>query len=388
MTVLHLTTFLQGGAGRCIVDLAMEQQAGGTAPIVVTSASGEDGYENYPEYFSTLRRAGISLHLLDSLFKRDLARNLAVVAALSRTLPLGEIDLVHAHASTPALIGLLLAARAPHPLPVVQTMHGWGIRKSPEQEAADLAVLGLLDAVVTTSAASRLLLVDKGLAAERIHVIPCGLAAHPPEPAADEVAEELRRARARGARVILCVGSVTTNKNQQLLLEALPAVRCGQPLLCAFIGEGPGIAELSRRAEELNIAGTVRFFGHRPNAAAYFAEADLLVVPSRSEGQGLVVLEAFRAGVLVVASDTPALQELVSPDLGFTFASGSSQGLAAAISRAIVLPASGRESMLRRARERFTERFTINAMSESHAELYRTVLAARRHSVSGGTDVY
>jgi glycosyltransferase involved in cell wall biosynthesis len=381
LAVLHLTTFLQGGAGRCIVDLAIEQQAAGMRPMVVTSANGEDGYENYPEYLAALRDAGISLHLLDSLFKRDLARNLSVVADLTHTLQLGEVSLIHAHASTPALIGLLLASRAARPTPVVQTMHGWGIRKSPEQEAVDLAVLGLLDAVVTTSEASSRLLTDMGLPAGRIHVIPCGLAARPPMPAADEVAQELQLARARGARVVLCIGSVTTNKNQQLLLEALPAVTQGQPVLCAFVGEGPGIAELSRRAQELSIGSSVRFFGHQPNAASYLTAADLLVVPSRSEGQGLVVLEAFRAGVLVVVSDIPALQELVSaPDLGVTFASGSSQALAAAINRALELPVSEREMIAGRARKRFADRFTTDAMRESHTELYRTVLASRRLS--------
>lgn len=379
MTVLHLTTFLQGGAGRCIADLALEQNASGMRPIVVASERSEDEYENYPEYLATLRHAGVPVHLLDSLFKRDMTRNLAVVAALTSSLPLEQISVIHAHASVPALIGLLIAARAPRPVPVVQTMHGWGIRKSAEQAAADLAVMRLLDAVATTSNSSRRLLAEMGLPAEMIRVIPCGLAAEPPMPAADEVARELQLARRGGARVILCIGSVNANKNQELLLEALPAVSRERGVLCAFIGEGPGIDELSRRAEELNIAASVRFLGHRPNAACYLPLADLLVAPSRSEGQGLAVLEAFRAGVPVVASDTPALAELVSgPDLGLTFVSGSTQGLAEAITTALTLPASQRETIVRRGQERFAERFTMSRMIESHRELYRTVLDLRR----------
>jgi glycosyltransferase involved in cell wall biosynthesis len=382
MTVLHLTTFLQGGAGRCIVDLALEQQASGLHPIVVTSASGEtsgdQSYENYAEYLATLRRAGIQVHLLDSLFKRDLSRNLAVVAALTHDAGNAEVRLIHAHASTPALIGLLFAARASRTVPVVQTMHGWGIRKSPEQAAADLAVMRVLDAVVTTSHASRRLLAEMGLPDELIRVIPCGLAAEPPVLNRDDVSEELQLARSRGARVILCIGSVTTNKNQQLLVEALPTVSRQQPILCAFLGEGAGIGELSRLAENLHIAGSVRFLGHRPNAASYLAAADLLVAPSRTEGQGLAVLEAFRARVPVVASNTPALEELVSgPDLGLTFASESAEALAAAINRALALPASERETIVRRGWERFATGFTTNRMAAAHAELYRTLLAAR-----------
>jgi glycosyltransferase involved in cell wall biosynthesis len=383
-TILHLTTFLQGGAGRAVVDLALAQQADGLRPVVVASATGKDGYGNYPEYLAALGHAGVSLYLLDSLFTRDLACNLSVVAALQRTLPVGDVTLVHAHAATPARIGLLLADGAPHPLPVVQTMHGWGIGKSPDQAAADIAVLARVDAVVTTSEASSRQLASLGLSAQRIQVIPCGLPAAAPAPRADEVSRALRRARSDGDTVLLCIGSVTANKNQRLLLEALPAALRERSLFCGFIGEGPGIDALSRRAQELGIESRVRFFGQRPSAASYLVEADLLVVPSQSEGQGLVVLEAFRAGVPVAVSDAPALRELVSePDLGVTFASGSKESLAAAMGRALAWPASERAAIIERARTRFASRFTTGVMHQSHAALYRAVLARRCPAMAG-----
>jgi glycosyltransferase involved in cell wall biosynthesis len=264
------------------------------------------------------------------------------------------------------MIGLILASRMPRRVPVVQTMHGWGIRKTAEQQAADLGVLRLLDAVVTTSEASKRLLVEMGLKAETIRVIPCGLAAEPPAPSQDRVMDELRNARAGGRRVILCIGSVTANKNQRLLLEALPAVQRAQPVLCALIGEDDG-------TEKIEETGSVRLFGHRPDAASYLHAADLLVSPSRTEGQGLAVLEAFRAGVPVVASDIPALNELVSaPECGMTFESRSSDSLATAVNRALALPEKERATMVERAALRFKDRFTLGAMHKAHAALYRT----------------
>ena len=219
-----------------------------------------------------------------------------------------------------------------------------------------------------------------GLVTKRVEVIPCGLAAEPPtvidEDEDDDVSRALRLASERGARTLLCLGSVTRNKNQQLLLEALTAVNRQQPVFCAFLGEGARIVELSRRAQDLNLDESVRFFGHRPNAASYLPNADLLVLPSRSEGQGLVVLEAFRAGVPVVVSDAPALLELVSgPHLGVTFTSDSAEALAAAIRRALTLSGSERESIIGSARERFLSRYTTAAMHTSHEALYRAVLA-------------
>ena len=375
VTILHLTTYLQGGAGRCVVDLASAQQAAGIRVIVVTSAVGRDGYENYPEYVRELRQAGVAVYLIDSLFTRDQERHLVVAEALSRLLPPGDVSLVHAHAATPALIGLLFASRAPRPTPVVQTMHGWGHRKSPAQATRDVAVMRLLDAIITTSESSARQLIDLGLAAGMIDVIPCGLAADLPAPVSDDASTELRDARGRGMRTVLCVGSVTSNKNQRLLVEALPEI--GQPALCAFVGEGDS-ADLEERSRELHVADRVRFFGHRPNAAAYLADTDLLVLPSRSEGQGLVVLEAFRAGVLVVASDAPALQEIVSePDFGFVFRSDSISGLAAAVDRALAITESQRQEIAIRARRRFMRTFSIEAMHGAHLTRYGSVLANR-----------
>ena len=376
MTILHLTTYLQGGAGRCVVDLASAQQAAGMRVIVVTSATDHDGYGNYPEYVAALRDSDVAVYRIESLFTRDQRLQLEVAAALSRMLPPGEVTLVHAHASNPALIGLLFASRAPRPTPVIQTMHGWGTRKSPEQAATDLAVMGVIDAVVTTSESSARQLVALGLKVTA-DVIPCGLAAELPPPVSDEVSAELRRASDCGTRAVLCIGSVTANKNQRLLVEALPGIRREQPVLCAFVGEGDSDA-LERRAQQLQIADCVRFFGHRPNAAAYLADTDLLVLPSRSEGQGLAVLEAFRAGVVVVASDTPALQEIVGePGLGFTFRSDSVPELTAAMHRALSLLPPERERMVERARRRFMSRFSIEAMNDAHLALYKLVLANR-----------
>lgn len=383
MVILHLTTYLQGGAGRCITDLALTQQRSGMRPIVVASASPEGGYQNYPEYVATLRAAGISVHLLDSLFARDSARNLSVAAALSGILPARDVSVVHAHASTPARIGCRFAADASSRPPVLQTMHGWGTRKSPEQAVADLATMGQLDAIVTTSDASSRQLAGMGLAAKRMAVIPCGLAATAPAAAADEdeVSRALHVARERGAYVLLCIGSVTRNKNQALLLDALPALLRAQPeqtLFCAVIGEGVEMAKLSRRARDLQIGDCVRFYGHRANAASYLPDADLLVLPSRSEGQGLVVLEAFRAGTLVAVSDAPALTELVSgSERGVTFASDSAEALAGAIRRARALSISEREKITASARTYFRSRFTTQAMHESHEALYRSLLADR-----------
>ena len=65
MRILHLATFLQGGAGRVIVDLALQQHAAGDDITVVTSNTGAPGYGNYPAYVSELAGAGVRLQQVE-----------------------------------------------------------------------------------------------------------------------------------------------------------------------------------------------------------------------------------------------------------------------------------------------------------------------------------
>jgi L-malate glycosyltransferase len=377
--ILHLTSFLQGGAGRCITDLALGQRQRGAGVTVVTSATGEAGYGNYPEYIEQLIAAGVRVESHDSLFKRDLALNLAVVDALRQVLPVSSIDIIHAHAAVPALAGLLVSRQAPAPIPVVQTMHGWGTRKTEEQRAQDLAVMRLVDRVITTSSASRDLLVGMGLHADHIVSIPCGLAARAPQAAPpDDLTRDLTAARTRGAQVLVCIGSVTENKNQRLLVDVVSRVSRESSVFCAFIGEGPLIEELMRGAADRSLDDVIRFYGHRPNAAAYIPACDVLVLPSRTEGQGLAVLEAFRAGVLAVVSDIPTLTELVTHGrTGLTFVSDNADALAAAIHEALSLSPTDRERMTNCAQDRFAASFMTQAMLDAHHTLYARLIARR-----------
>jgi len=200
-------------------------------------------------------------------------------------------------------------------------------------------------------------------------------------PPADDLTRDLTAARSRGAPVLLCIGSVTENKNQRLLVDAvsrLSRMPREIPVFCAFIGEGPLIDELIGRAADRSLDDVIRFYGHRPNAAAYIPACDVMVLPSRAEGQGLAVLEAFRAGVLTVVSDIPALTELVTHGrTGLTFANDNADALASAIHEALSLSTSDRDRMTNSARDRFAASFTTQAMLDAHDTLYARLIGRR-----------
>ncbi len=107
------------------------------------------------------------------------------------------------------------------------------------------------------------------------------------------------------APLALALGRLHPNKGFDLLLEALAETR---NVTLWIAGDGPLRSNLERLASRLGIAGRVRFLGWREDVPHLLAEADLLVCPSLHEPLGNVVIEAWSAGLPVVAtaSDGPA----------------------------------------------------------------------------------
>ena len=98
------------------------------------------------------------------------------------------------------------------------------------------------------------------------------------------------------------------------MLEAWPLVMREEPeAVLVLAGDGGDRARLQSKAEDLGIAGSVRFTGSVPEEkkAAYYRLADAYVMPSRQEGFGFVHLEAMACGVPAVASKADGAREAV-----------------------------------------------------------------------------
>jgi glycosyltransferase involved in cell wall biosynthesis len=375
--ILHLTTFLQGGAGRVITDLALEQQRAGHEVRVMMSATGAAGYGNYDGYLDELAVAGVATRRIDSLFHRQHAANLAVVRSLLDWYGPGqEPQVIHSHAAVPGMVGLLFAGARRLGAAMVQTMHGWGHVKSGDQVATDVTILNLMDRVVVASRYSVDTLVSLGVSPARIAMVPYGVRAEGValEDRDADLLVTMTRSRRHGAFVIACVGTIGARKNQSLLVEAiatLPAL----PILCVFVGDGETDA-LREAAQRAGVADRVRVHGYSRSARRLAGAADLLVLPSRSEGQPVSVLEAFCDGTLVAVSDIPELTELVADDLGFRFPAGSAPALAETIQTVAGLANHTRRTIRERTRARYQARFTLEAMTREYLALYQTVLTA------------
>ncbi len=153
---------------------------------------------------------------------------------------------------------------------------------------------------------------------------------------------------------MLGAGRLAPQKGFELLLEA--AVTWGDlrpaPLL-VIAGDGPLAGALRSQAASLSLAA--RFTGYRRDLPGLLAAADVFVLPSTWEGQSLVLQEALRAGVPVVATRVGGNAEVTGPDAALLVPPGDRQALGAAVRSVLGDPALAarlRQAAARRSRER------------------------------------
>jgi len=181
-----------------------------------------------------------------------------------------------------------------------------------------LSQCAALSAIVAPSEPMRQLLKAYGVGA-RIEVIPTGLPAD-------------RYVRGDGARfrrqfgipldrpLLLYVGRVAHEKNIEFLLHSYVALRRLRPdALFAIAGEGPARGHLQTLAHELGVAQSLYFIGYlerERTLADCYAAGDVFVFASRTETQGLVLLEALAQGRPVVSTAVLGTTSILQPGCG------------------------------------------------------------------------
>jgi teichuronic acid biosynthesis glycosyltransferase TuaC len=263
-------------------------------------------------------------------------------------------DVIHAHWSYPDAYAAL-ALRAHFGCPLIVHARGTLERviaqHSPRFRSLVATPLRAADAVIANSAALRQDCLALGVADEKIHVIPNGvdLGLFAPQDK-DKAKRALGRDPAR--LLLLFCGNLREVKGADLLGQALPQLCAARPELdFALVGGGELEAQLRRALAPLMAAGRVLMPGALPQreVAGYMQAADLLVLPSRSEARGNVVLEAMACETPVAGARVGGIPELVSDERGALFEPGSVDAIVQALSALCADPTRLRE-LGRRAR--------------------------------------
>ena len=287
-----------------------------------------------------------------------------------------QVDLVHIHTPFIAHYAGVRFARE-HGLPVVATYHTffedylhhyvpilprgigrWIARRFTLSQCADVAAL------ISPSAPMRDALAAYGVTTP-IEVLPTGLAAESFAPG-DGARFRQQFALPADQPLLLYVGRVAFEKNIDFLLRTFVRVLTRRPdALFVIAGEGPALPHLHRLARELGIQDAVRFIGYLDRSTELpdcYAAGDAFVFASRTETQGLVLLEAMAQGTPVVSTAELGTRSILTSDCGAFVVPEQEEAFAAAVMQALKLaPNAQRRAKLR-----------------AHAESWASLAMARR----------
>ena len=287
--------------------------------------------------------------------------------ALHREIARLKPSLIHAHWWFPS--GLLALGGAGD-VPLVTTLHGSDVRLARSVKLVHPLFRRVLAQSRVTTA------VSSWLAGEARAMAPDAHIEVAPMPADTALFEDAPATRTPGR--VLFVGRLNAQKGLAELLEAMSWVGPGATL--DVVGDGDDAAPLRARTESLGLATRVRFLGAVPRTAlpAAYRGAQVVVIPSRDEGLGLVAVEAQLCRTPVIAYRSGGLPDVVDPSWGGTLVpAGDARALADAITRALEGP--DRAAALgATARAQMLARFSPPAVAAGYRHRYVEVLARAR----------
>jgi glycosyltransferase involved in cell wall biosynthesis len=222
--------------------------------------------------------------------------------------------------------------------------------------------------VVANSRAAAARLEYERVSADHISIIPNGVDQHAFEPSTPRAAR----------RRIVTVANLRPEKAHDVLMDAAAIVLTTHPdaeFWC--VGGGVLADHLPAEAARRGLGGRVRFLGHRDDVPKMLAEADIFVLPSRSEAMPNGVVEAMAAGLPIVATRVGGIPEvIVDGHTGLLVPPDDAAALSRALLRLIDDPALA-TSLGRAARHVVEQRFSFDRMVAGFEQLYLSELLSR-----------
>jgi glycosyltransferase involved in cell wall biosynthesis len=239
-----------------------------------------------------------------------------------------------------------------------------------------------LDAVIVPSRAIEQRLASYGVRAP-MHVLPTGVPLL--APAVGGRSAFRQRCGIDPARpVALFVGRVAHEKNIGFLLETIEVARAELPnILLLIAGEGPALALLRQRVADCGLSRNVQFIGYLDRATelpACYAAADVFVFASRTETQGLVLLEAMAAGLPVVALAAMGTVDILGARRGALVPDDHPDAFAQTLLR--LLGDTALRARLSTEARAYAAEWSDDKLAGRLADLYRQLVASRRAAPS------
>jgi glycosyltransferase involved in cell wall biosynthesis len=333
-----INSFLAGGAERSLLELLPLIRDQGITSIVACLERQDVGFE------SEVRDAGFDVRLLPG--RGFLGKTLA----LRRLIKAEQPGLVYSSLFDADLAARLAAIgiRVPVMTNLANTAYDAARLLDPNVSPMRLRIVQMIDGFTArhltdhfhaiSQAVKESTVVNLGVDPERITVVKRGRdAARLGEPTPQR--RQAMRARlglTERDEVVVTVGRQEFQKGHRHLLDAFAKVIEARPHALLLIAgrEGHASRDLEARIVQLGLEERVTLLGHRDDVADVLAASDLFVFPSLYEGLGGALIEAIALGLPIIASDIPALREVVRQGENADLVGpGDAKGLALAILR-------------------------------------------------------
>ena len=352
LRIVHVvSSLLNGGMEHFVIRLCEAQRQRGHDARVVAIKPG-------PLAEDAMVR-GVPAVVLDRPIKRErILRSLTVMAPL-------RPDIIHAHNTTSlhyaVLCRLLGGGR------VVMTDHAQISRvpRAFEWYFTDVAVAVSRDTARRSLAHTVL---------PEVRVLHNGIQVERPRRSRAAVRAELGLGE---GPVAIHVARFVPLKAQDIVVRAMAELRArGAAMTVLFVGDGPEQASVERLAGELGLGrDEVRFLGFRTDVPDLLAASDVFLLPSRTEGLPLSVLEAMTHSLAIVATPVGGVPELCTNDRDALLVPVDDPGALAGALIKLGADAALRARLGESARARALADFSFAAMTDRYLDLYREVLS-------------
>jgi glycosyltransferase involved in cell wall biosynthesis len=362
LRVLHLDSEMTWRGGeRQVLELMRRHRAVGDDPHLAAPARSALADRAAAE--------GFPVHAVSMRGTWDLASAIAIARLHRRVAP----HVVHWHAARAHALGAVASTLAPGPVRVLSRRVDFLVRRTP---GSRLLYALPIEAIVAISKGVERALVQSGIEARRIRIIPSGIDIAPYEAPFDRAGLRARYGLAPEEVLVLQVAALAPHKSQTDLLKAasLAGPRCPE-LKIWIAGEGPLRRVLEEEHRRLGLDRVVRFLGFRDDVPDLLRAADVFCLSSYLEGLGTSILEAMAVGLPVVATAVGGIPEaVVHGETGLLVPPRSPEALAGALVELARDPGR-REALGRRGRER-VQAFTAERTAGLTRSLYLNILGA------------